>query len=87
MADPPRRKILSLKNPPPLPAPPPAPVRAPEPQAPQGAWKCKPCGARLDVAADADPDSVVRCPACNANLGKAGQFLSDPPGKIRARRA
>ncbi|MCR5879706.1 hypothetical protein [Phenylobacterium sp. J367] len=85
MSEPPRRKILSLKNPPPLPVPPPAPAPAPEP--PAGAWKCKPCGTRLDVPEDSDPEAVVRCPSCNANLGKAGQFLSDPPGKVRARKA
>jgi hypothetical protein len=98
MSEPPRRKILSLKSgvaapggPPPLerrvstkpvkPTPPPAPPPA------VGDWKCKPCGARFDPPTDlADTDSV-RCPACNARLGLASDFRSDPPNidKLRAR--
>lgn len=63
--------------PPPEPPPPPA----------TGDWKCKPCGTRFDPPAElADADSV-RCPSCNARLGLASDFRSDPPNlaKLRAR--
>jgi DNA-directed RNA polymerase subunit RPC12/RpoP len=80
MSDRPPRPILRLKNPPPAAAP--APPAAASPQ-----WKCKPCGAAFAVdptLADADP---VRCPACNARLGRAAQFRADGPGEgVRARR-
>lgn len=100
MSEPPRRKILSLKSgvaapggPPPLERrpstkpfkPTPPPVAAPPPVV--GDWKCKPCGARFDPPTElADTDSV-RCPACNARLGLASDFRSDPPNvdKLRAR--
>lgn len=64
MTDHPRRPTLHLKNrPPPAPAPAPA-VR----------WKCKPCGQPFEVGRDLAVDAVVRCPACGARLGRAGQF-------------
>lgn len=80
MTDAPRRPILSLKNPP-------AP-KAPQPPAPkEQRWKCKPCGAAVVLTGAEPEDQVIRCPNCNAKLGLAGQFLSDPPSpKIRARR-
>jgi DNA-directed RNA polymerase subunit RPC12/RpoP len=65
--DPPRRATLHLKNPP-------APAKAP---AAEPAWKCKPCGTQFGVdpsLADTDP---VRCPGCNARLGRAEQFRGD----------
>jgi hypothetical protein len=79
MSDPPRRPILSLKNPPKPKAPPPAPSR----------WKCKPCGALVEVAASLADDETVRCPSCNARLGKAAQFRGEDPeqAKVRARPA
>jgi len=79
MSEPTRRPILSLKNPPQPKAPPP-PVRR---------WKCKPCGGVLEVAATLSDDEAVRCPSCNARLGRAGQFRSDDPEqqKVRARLA
>lgn len=60
---------------------------APKPQT--FAWKCKPCGKGLDVAAELADDEAVRCPSCNARLGLARDFRSDPPNleKIRARAA
>ena len=76
---PPKRRILSLKQPVVLPKP---PGWKPPPPA---LWKCKPCGSRLEVAHDAA--GVIRCPSCNARLGKAEDFLSDPPkATLRARK-
>ena len=76
----PRRPILSLKagvkvN---LPA-----FAVPAPST----WKCRPCGALVEVAHNAE--GIVRCGACNARLGKAEDFLADPPliEKLRAREA
>lgn len=65
-----------------LPQAPPSPPTGP-------VWKCRPCGSTLnlpDTLADAD---AVRCPACNAKVGLAGDFRSDPPNieKLRARLA
>jgi len=79
MSEPARRPILSLKNPP-LPKAPPAPARR---------WKCKPCGGVLEVAPTLADDEAVRCPSCNARLGRAGQFRSEDPEqqKVRARLA
>jgi len=74
--EPPRKRaILSLKNP-------------PKPKVePILRWKCKPCGGIVVLTGKEGPEEVIRCPACNARLGKAGQFLSDPPDeKVRARR-
>jgi hypothetical protein len=93
MAEGPRRPILSLKSPPAkLPQPPgvkPRAQAAAPPAPPQPGWKCKPCGARLDVPSEAAPDTVVRCPACNARLGRVEQFRADPSptSGFRARRA
>ncbi len=83
-----RRPILSLKTPP---ARMPAIPGAPSPAAPapaQPGWKCKPCGARVELPAQASPETVVRCPACNARLGRMEQFLADPlpTTGLRARR-
>ena len=76
---PPKRRILSLKHPVTLPKPP--GWKPPPPTV----WKCKPCGARVEIAHDAA--GVVRCPVCNARLGKAEDFLSDPPkATLRARK-
>ncbi len=80
MTDAPRRPILSLKFPP-------APKAAPPPAPKEQRWKCKPCGAAVVLTGSEPEDREIRCPACNAKLGLAGQFLSDPPSpKIRARR-
>ena len=77
MTDAPRRPILSLKFPPAPKAPPPKESR----------WKCKPCGTAVVLTGSEPEDQEIRCPGCNAKLGLAGQFLSDPPSpKIRARR-
>lgn len=71
----PRRAILTLKNP---------PLRL----LPPSRWKCKPCGAALEVAADRDPADTVRCPNCNARLGLAGDFQNEgATGRVRARKA
>jgi hypothetical protein len=68
-----RRPTLSLKLSP--------------PKAPVWRWKCKPCGAALEIGADLADADAVRCPACNARLGRAEQFRADPPdAKVRARR-
>ena len=101
-SEPPRRKILSLKSgvaapggPKPLerlarPARPSyqeRPAAPPPPPPPVGDWKCKPCGAQFDPPAELADDESVRCPACNARLGPAGDFRADPPRveKLRAR--
>jgi DNA-directed RNA polymerase subunit RPC12/RpoP len=63
-----RRPTLHLKTPPP-------PAKAATAEA---VWKCKPCGAQFGVdptLADGEP---VRCPGCNARLGRAEQFRIDP---------
>lgn len=80
MTDAPRRPILSLKFPP-------APKAAPPPPPKEQRWKCKPCGAAVVLTGGEPENQEIRCPACNAKLGLAGQFLSDPPSpRIRARR-
>ncbi len=70
------RPILSLK--------PRKPAEAAPPEGPSR-WKCKPCGAGFEVAADSTEEHV-RCPKCNARLGLTADFLSDPP-KIQRLRA
>mgnify|MGYP001029744657 CR=1 FL=1 len=88
--EPKRRPILSLKNPPkvipPVPA---AKLKAPQaPPPPQHDWKCKPCGAGFSIDAALGDEEVIRCPSCNAKLGTAGDFRTDPlPNKVRARPA
>ena len=74
-----RRPILRLKNP---------PAAKPVVAAPSR-WKCKPCGALVTVTGEEPADDIVRCPACNAKLGVAGDFSSDPPelSRLRARPA
>ncbi len=98
-SEPPRRKILSLKSgvaapggPKPLeriarPARPVMPEPPPPPPPAVGDWKCKPCGARFDPSPDLADEDSVRCPSCNARLGLASDFRSDPPNveKLRAR--
>lgn len=103
MSDTPRRPILKLKNAPPPKAPEPAPTPlgsprfvkpgrprpAPPPPPPQHDWKCKPCGTGFTPSPDLPDEESVRCPSCNARLGKAVDFRSDPPNleKLRARQA
>lgn len=75
--------MLHLKSPPRALAPAPSPVK-PSPVK----WKCKPCGELLEVGPTLPDEAVIRCPACNARLGRAAQFRSEepqPPG-VRARR-
>ena len=85
MTDAPRRPILKLKFPP---AAPPAPEPAPPtPPALVGdRWKCKPCGGIVVITGDEPADQDVRCPACNARLGLAGDFQAEGEAKVRARR-
>jgi DNA-directed RNA polymerase subunit RPC12/RpoP len=69
---------------------PPRPPRPVEPEPPKPkpfAWKCKPCGKGLDVGSELADEDSVRCPYCNARLGLAKDFRSDPPNldKVRAR--
>lgn len=86
MSDPPRRSILKLKSPPPSAAPP-KPIAAPAVEAAGERWKCKPCGGLVGLTGAEPPDAEVRCPACNARLGLAGDFHSEAgSGKVRARR-
>ncbi|MFN3520751.1 MAG: hypothetical protein ACK4YQ_00770 [Phenylobacterium sp.] len=96
MTERPRRPILHLKlnpdRPPPIPAVPAAPVKAAparpaKPAAPAltgEVWKCKPCGAAIALA-DMPLEGDVRCPGCNARLGKAEDFRADPPRTERLR--
>jgi rubrerythrin len=78
MTERPRRPILHLK----------AGTVAPAKTAAPGKWRCKPCGAVVEPGPELDDDDEVRCGACGAVLGRAGQFRSDPPQlqRIRARR-
>jgi uncharacterized paraquat-inducible protein A len=70
------RPILHLKT---LPA-------SMRPAAPVIRWKCKPCGTPFEVPAELGDDQSVRCPACNARLGRADQFRAGDAA-VRARRA
>ena len=76
MTEPPRRPTLHLKNP---------PLRV-QPAAPPVRWKCKPCGALLEVDLALADDAAVRCPSCNARLGRVEQFRGDP-AEVRGVRA
>ncbi len=77
----------------PVPAAPRAPMRKPFARKPvaqkPASWKCRPCGAAFDPPASLADDEHVRCPSCNARLGLAGDFRSDPPAvdRLRARPA
>jgi DNA-directed RNA polymerase subunit RPC12/RpoP len=82
MSEPPRpRKTLSLKGDvQPL-------VVTPPPQEAREVWKCKPCGAVVDLDAAA-PGEPVRCAACGARLGALEAFMSgEEAPKVRARKA
>lgn len=68
----PSRPILRLKTPVSLP---PQPSR----------WRCKPCGAVAEISGEAAEDEIVRCPHCNAKLGRVAQFRRNE-GAVRARR-
>lgn len=91
MTERPRRPILHLKlnpdRPPPIPAAPapskPAVAKAPPPPIGE-VWKCKPCGTAISLA-DMPMEGDVRCPGCNARLGKAEDFRADPPRSERLR--
>jgi hypothetical protein len=88
MTEKPKRPILHLKFPPSTPiAVPGAPAAAPP--LPAQIWKCKPCGKPFQVLSELADDDSVRCPACNARLGLAADFRSEPPNleKVRARLA
>jgi hypothetical protein len=94
---------LKIAPPPrPAPEPPPKPSRptwiaprrevraepeAPTPAAPLHDWKCKPCGTSFTPSAELAEEDAVRCPSCNARLGRAVDFRADPPRleKLRAR--
>jgi hypothetical protein len=41
----------------------------------------------VEVSPELADDEAVRCPSCNARLGKAAQFRTDAPdqAKVRAR--
>ena len=61
----------------------PKPVLPPEPSF---GWKCKPCGQGFDPPTGAADEEIVRCPKCNAKIGKVGDFKQEPiPTKLRAR--
>lgn len=79
MTDGPRRPTLRLKNP---------PTPAPAVEA-AIRWKCKPCGTPFELSPNRDGADVIRCPTCNARLGRADQFRgrSEPVQGVRARRA
>jgi DNA-directed RNA polymerase subunit RPC12/RpoP len=80
MTDTPRRPILRLKTAPGEPA-------LESAASPATRWKCRPCGMVFDLPAEAEDADPVRCPKCNAKLGKAVDFRGDPPllDKLRAR--
>ena len=50
-------------------------------------WKCRPCGTPFVPPREGPDDEAVRCPSCNARLGRAGDFRLDPPPleRLRAR--
>jgi DNA-directed RNA polymerase subunit RPC12/RpoP len=77
MTDQPRRPILSLKGA--------ADRPSPSSSAPPVRWKCRPCGAAFDPPTDIAPEDAVRCPGCNARLGKAVDFRCEPPALTRLR--
>ena len=81
-----RRPLLTLKL---GTSPDKAAETAAAPAVPAYTWKCRPCGAALTPPAEGPDDDAVRCPACNARLGRAGDFRLDPPllDKLRARAA
>lgn len=60
---------------------------APAPAAPAAAWKCRPCGMGFDVADSLADEDWVRCPKCNARVGRAGDFRAGRLEKLRARAA
>lgn len=75
------RKTLSLKG-----AVRPILEVAPPPEAKE-VWKCKPCGAVVDLDT-AVPGEPVRCASCGARLGTLEAFLSgEEAPKVRARKA
>jgi DNA-directed RNA polymerase subunit RPC12/RpoP len=81
-----RRPILHLKLGGPSRAEPLASPPAPAPAAVY-TWKCRPCGMPFIPPREGPDEDAVRCPACNARLGRAGDFRSDPPAfdRLRAR--
>jgi DNA-directed RNA polymerase subunit RPC12/RpoP len=82
MDEKPRRPTLHLKF---NPAGSPSAPAAPKPK--EYEWKCKPCGQAVEIASELADEDYVRCPTCNARLGLARDFRSDPPEltKVRAR--
>ena len=75
--DPPKRPILRLA----------AGARPRLGATPAMVWKCKPCGAVIEIPETGDGD--VRCGTCGARVGLAEDFRKDPPplAKLRARQA
>ena len=57
--------------------------------APSAERICKPCWSRFKLPRKTADETVIRCPACNANLGKGIGFLQPdlPTAKVRARPA
>ena len=80
------RKTLSLKS-----GVVPAALEGLHPAAPEAiareVWKCKPCGAVVDLTT-AQPGEAVRCASCGARLGLYEEFLKsdEETPKVRARR-
>jgi DNA-directed RNA polymerase subunit RPC12/RpoP len=75
------RKTLSLKG-----SARPIVEATPPPQVKE-VWKCKPCGAVVDLDT-ALPGEPVRCGSCGARLGKLEAFLNgEEAPKVRARKA
>ena len=64
-------------------------TRAAAPKPASRTWKCRPCGAPVEVAYGLADDEVIRCPNCNAKLGKAADFYAptDTFARLRARPA
>jgi len=78
MSDSPRRPTLHLRFAP-------ATALAAPPVAKPLVWKCRPCGAQFEVPADATDSDPVRCPSCNARLGRAVDFRAAEPDLTRVR--
>jgi hypothetical protein len=84
-----RQRLPDVRTRPPPDPQPEESAEAEGPAASPSRWKCKPCGALVEIAASMADEEAVRCPSCNARLGRVGQFRAEGPEqqKVRARPA